>query len=199
MSRRALVHIGRIYTGDPIPDGQKRYGRNGMKLAPWVESVPVLVDHDEARRIGTVERLDIFDDASTGLWLTASCTLYPDAPAWIRKGTGASFGHKLTYRSSFVDGWLHGGYVEEVTVCREQVPREPLARVGLIYDEPEAKRAPRQYRSEDEELWDRVERLGEPIEQVIADLQGRFQQRKRGRSRRGTLVRTFPNAILGVR
>jgi hypothetical protein len=113
-----------------------------MVLASWLESVPLLIDHDEGRRIGTVESLDEFEDTD-GRWITARWELYPDAPEWIRRGTGASWAYKAARRSSYVEGYVYGAFVTEVTLVQEQVPLEPRARVALLYEpEPPARPLP---------------------------------------------------------
>jgi hypothetical protein len=135
---RAVVRLGRIYAregpGD-IPAGLLRYGRGGMKLAPWLETVPLLQDHHEGKRIGRVIALDTFADVD-GDWLVARCEVYPDAPPWVRKGCPASFASMLLRESTFVDGHVYSGYVKEVSLLLKEKPAEPGARVTLLY-EPE--------------------------------------------------------------
>jgi hypothetical protein len=104
-----------------------------MKLAAWQPNVPLLIDHHEGKRIGTVTRLDTFKDVD-GDWLTASCDLYPDGPAWIRKGTPASFKSALLRESSFVEGYIYGAHIQEVSLLLREKPAEPGARVALLYE-----------------------------------------------------------------
>jgi hypothetical protein len=133
---RALVRLGRCYAGErsgEIPEGLLRYGRGGMKLAPWLDTIPLLIDHEEGKRIGRVDELIAFDDID-GFWLTARAELYPDVPAWVQKGTPASFKCALLNESTFVDGWVYGGLVEEVSLLQREKPAEPRAGITLLYE-----------------------------------------------------------------
>lgn len=136
--KRAAVRLGRVYAGETeIPEGRLYYGHR-MKLALWQKDVPLLVDHDEARQIGRVRELYTFKDTS-GDWLTVSVELDPDAPGWVRKGTPASFKSALLNESSFVENYIYGAYVQEVSLLLNERPAEPAARVLLLYEsEPEA-------------------------------------------------------------
>ena len=55
-------------------------------------TVPLLVNHDETRVIGIVRELTRFEDTD-GPWLVALATV-TDRPAWLKRGTRASFGYK---------------------------------------------------------------------------------------------------------
>lgn len=148
--KKAVVRLGRIYAregpGD-IPAGLLRYGRGGMKLAPWLETVPLLQDHHEGKRVGTVTDFATFNFAD-GDWLCARTEIYPDVD-WVKKGVPASFKCALLNQSSFVDGYMYGGIVTEVSLLREEKPAEPGARVVLLY-EPEPVRARAQRQQPDE-------------------------------------------------
>jgi hypothetical protein len=139
---RVVVRLGRIYDREgpgEIPKGLLRYGRpssgtgmNGMKLWP-VGTIPLLVDHDQGKRIGLVLALDTFAETD-GDWLVARADLYSDAPDWIRRGTPASFKSELLHESSVVDGYVYGAYVQEVSLLQHAKPAEPGAKVLLTYD-----------------------------------------------------------------
>jgi hypothetical protein len=142
--KRALVRLGRRYASEgpgEIPKGLLRYGHE-MKLWPLQDAVPLLVDHDEGKQIGRVDELITFDDVD-GQWLTARCELYPDAAKWIKKGSPASFKSTCLRESTFIDGYIYGGYVQEVSILRAEKPAEPGARVILLY-EPDPPGTPRQ-------------------------------------------------------
>jgi hypothetical protein len=181
---RAVVRLGKIYSGErteDIPKGLLRYGRpgsSGMKLWP-IGTVPVLIDHDEGKRIGTVSDLQVYDYID-GNWLVARCELYPDAPGWIRRRTPASFYSMCLEESSFVDGLVYGAYVREVSLLQREKPAEPGARVELLYT-PEPKPVPRASRAA-KPVTD--ERLAAYVEQ---------------RSKEGILVRPAIGQVLGVR
>ncbi len=138
--KRAAVRLGRIHElGQEIAPGRLSYDRGGMKLAR--KDTPLIVDHDETRRIGRVLELYEWPD-TTATWLTASVELDPAAPTWIRKGTRASFGSVYRSESSFVEGLILTGFVLEVSVLLDQAPAEPGARVMMVYDgEPAAPKA----------------------------------------------------------
>lgn len=145
---RAVVRLGKIYAGErssDIPKGLLRYDRGGMKLWP-IGTIPLLIDHEEGKRIGRVLGLDTLRDID-GDWLVARADLYPDAPAWIRKGTPASFYSMLLHESSFVEGYVYGAYVREVSLLHREKPAEPGARVALLY-EPKATPPPRERANE---------------------------------------------------
>jgi hypothetical protein len=121
--KRAVIRLGRRYAGErpgEIPPGLLRYGHE-MKLATWQANVPLLLDHDEAKRIGTVDELVTFDDVD-GRWLCARAAIYPDAGRWVRKGSPASFKSALLHESSFVPGYIYGAYVQEVSILQAEKP-----------------------------------------------------------------------------
>jgi hypothetical protein len=129
--RRALVRIGRVWTGETdIPEGRSRYGRGCLRVLPG-SAVPVVIDHDLERQIGTVDELIELDDVD-GTWLAARCLL--DAPPeWVRVGTGASLGSKPLRRQQLGAGHrVLDAILEEVTLVLRQTPREPGARVVLL-------------------------------------------------------------------
>lgn len=174
--KRAVVRLGRIYAGEPeIPEGLLRYGRGGMRLAPWLASVPVLVDHHEGKRVGTVTDFATFD-FSDGDWLCARTEIYPDVD-WVKKGVPASFKCALLNQSSFVDNYVYGGICTEVSLLRDEKPAEPGARVVLLY-EPEPVRAQRQ-------------QPDEPDPKQVRYIEERRKQ--------GILVRPNIGQVLGVR
>jgi hypothetical protein len=104
-----------------------------MKLATWQASVPLLVDHHEGTRVGTVDELSTFSDVD-GDWLVARAELYPDAPDWIKKGSPASFLSACLNESSFIPGYIYGAYAREVSILQRQKPAEPGARLIFLYE-----------------------------------------------------------------
>jgi len=115
------------------PRGATALRPRRYEARPWLDTVPLLVDHHEGKRVGRVDELIAFDDID-GFWLTARCELYPDAPAWIKRDTPASFKCAILDQSTFVDGWVYGGVVEEVSLLQREKPAEPGASVTLIYE-----------------------------------------------------------------
>jgi hypothetical protein len=132
VSHSLLIKIGRIYNGelpDAVPAGRSRYQRGAMQLLPG--AVPLVVDHDEGRRIGVVEELIEIQDTD-GPWLAARCTV-TEPPGWLRKGTRASFGYNTLQRQQ-IGEWerVLRGLVNEVSVLHRQHPVEPRAHVALL-------------------------------------------------------------------
>lgn len=138
MSYEALVAIAPLLDatrfGSPEWErpGRDSYWGNSLQLLPG-EGVPLLIDHDDARRIGTVHALYELD-VGGGKWVTASATV-TDPPAWLRKNTPASFRRHDTYTVESVKGAQRVGaaFVGEVSVLPPGVePAEPLARVVCL-------------------------------------------------------------------
>jgi hypothetical protein len=141
--KRALIKIGRLYNSESdIPEGRTRYQRGAMRfgLPGRTEPIPLVVDHNLERQIGIVDELAELDDAD-GIWLTARCRL-TEQPPWLKRGTGASMGYKPLWSQQIGAGHcVRDAILEEVTVVLRQAPREPLAKVALLYT-PEPKLAP---------------------------------------------------------
>jgi hypothetical protein len=98
-----------------------------MDLLP---GAPVLVDHDDERRVGLVRELRRLDDYAFGRSLMALCEI-DDPPPWLRQDTAASFAFVTLHRQAY-NGWeiVRRGLVREVSVLSPSVkPAEPLARV----------------------------------------------------------------------
>jgi excisionase family DNA binding protein len=137
---RRAIRTGRLRalrcgpTGRYRIRGRTRYQRGSMKFYPSRPTVPLVVDHDPHRQIGTVEEIVELDDIN-GPWLAARCVLDDPVPTWLRKGAGASWSYRPLRKRQLGDG-EHVLYalLEEVTVTQRQEPREPAAQVVLLYD-----------------------------------------------------------------
>jgi hypothetical protein len=136
VTHKACIRVAPLYSPERQPpewcsDGRNLYSRGGLKFFPGRKDVPLLVNHDPDREIGRVHQLVEWDDIG-GPWLVARANI-TDAPEWLKKDTGASFGFKAPNESSFIDGWVYSGYVTEVTVCSpSHKPIEPGAKVVLL-------------------------------------------------------------------
>jgi hypothetical protein len=65
--------------------------------------------------------------------------MYADAPTWVKRGSRASWSYKVADRSTFVDGYIYGACVEEVSLLHDLTPAEPGAQLILLRDAaPEA-------------------------------------------------------------
>jgi hypothetical protein len=141
--KRAVIRLGRRYAGErpgEIPPGLLRYGHE-MKLATWQANVPLLLDHDEAKRIGTVDELVTFDDVD-GRWLAQGQRSIPTRDV----GSGKAAPHPssppccMSPRSSPATSTAPT-YKRSRSSKPKNQP-EPGARLTLIYEpEKQARRA----------------------------------------------------------
>ena len=94
--------------------------------------IPLLVNHDPDRRIGTVHELARMG-WTDGPWVVARATV-DDAPAWLRTQRKASFGFIPHSTRTYSNGDLiAGALVREVTVLSPgRKPAEPCADVPLL-------------------------------------------------------------------
>lgn len=132
----ACIQFAPLFTNDRLErwaSDRDLYGRGGLTFFPGRKDVPLLVDHNSTQEVGRVHQLVEWDDTD-GPWLVARADI-TDPPAWLKRGTAASFAHKAERRSSFHENWVYGSYVTEVSILSPTVrPAEPLARVVLLED-----------------------------------------------------------------
>jgi hypothetical protein len=116
MSHEAIIKFAPIFTLERFNDpkwarpGRTMYEpgafRFGPSEDPFVdkETVPLLIDHDPEREIGTVRDLWKWGWID-GPWVFASATL-TDVPPWLERGTRVSFGFSSlqTHRDSRLAG-----------------------------------------------------------------------------------------------
>lgn len=138
MSRTGIVRLGpRATVGLLNSRVAKRtlYGDDIRMLAH--KPTPVVLDHDDDQEVGEVLELFTFDDwvpagVPDARWLAARIRLHDDAPAWIKKGTGASISFWPGYVNNDFFGWqrVASAVLKEVTLCSSATsPVEPLAQV----------------------------------------------------------------------
>jgi hypothetical protein len=139
---KALIRVGRLYTGEPVPEGETRYQRGCMRILPGrSEPIPLLVDHRTERKLGTIDEI-IELDCTDGAWLAARCTLR-ETPSWLRKGTGASMGYKTLHRQQLGEGErVLDAILDEVTVTVGQTPANAGAKVMLLRDDETGRQRP---------------------------------------------------------
>jgi hypothetical protein len=141
VKHKALIKLGQVVDLNvlqnlsTIREGRELFAPGALRLVP---NAPVLVDHDHARRVGTIVELVDMDD-SDGRWLCARCVI-DDAPAWLRGGSrvgsAASFGGlRVTDAQPMPGGWtrVNRAIMTEVSVLAPATkPFEPRARVVLL-------------------------------------------------------------------
>ena len=144
MNHTAVIKIGPLVTANALRHpcsvraGRKLYQRGALEFLS-VTGVPLLVDHDTSRQVGTVHELINFPDTD-GEWIAARATI-TDKPEWLKRGTRASF-EFASLQDQQVGGWSRvlRGLVSEVTILSPGVrPLEPRAQVALLYRTTEAK------------------------------------------------------------
>lgn len=138
MTYEALVAFAPVFTFDRFGDerwarpGRTLYQRGAFRFLPRQDSIPLLIDHTE-REIGRVHRLDVLDWTDRP-WHFGAATI-TDPPAWLKRGTRASFQFKSYDRRDFVvrehrADVVHGAFVTEISVLSPGTePAEPCAQV----------------------------------------------------------------------
>ena len=137
MTHTTLVKFAPIYSlerrNDPKwnREGRALYASNALRFKPGLSEVPLLIDHQDDRRIGTVSKIFTMD-WTDGPWWAALATIDNEPPAWMRRyETKCSFRIATYARGSFTDAELvRGALVSEVSVLSPGTqPAEPLAQV----------------------------------------------------------------------
>lgn len=141
MSHEVIIKFAPVFTlerfNDPTwrPD-RRMYEPGALKFLPTRDTVPLIVDHDDDREIGTVQKLHRWDWID-GPWIFASATVTAPPP-WLKRGTRVSFGSKIVSRRDVSIREYNAdvvalAFVEEVSVLSPSVqPREPCAEVLSI-------------------------------------------------------------------
>jgi hypothetical protein len=151
MRHKALVMIAPVFTSERFTDprwarpGRTLYYSGSLRFLPTTETVPLLVDHEDEREIGTVHRLTQID-WTDGPWIAASVTV-DDPPAWLKRNGPASFGMSPYDKRDFQirehrAEIVAAAFVNEVSVLSPtKKPAEPRARIlTLSREEPPAAR-----------------------------------------------------------
>lgn len=112
--------------------GRTMYSK--LEFIPGKTSVPLLLNHDDDREIGTVD-LIYRGEWIDGPWYFAAATLDREPPPWLQRGCRVSFrctplhrNEDFTIRGVTADV-LYRGFVNEVSVLVGREPAEPLAQV----------------------------------------------------------------------
>jgi hypothetical protein len=130
--RRCVIRIGPIFDGEPwLPEGATYWQRGSLKPLPNRTEIPVVIDHDPDRIIGSVDEIIEWNGDADGVWLAARCWI--DGSDWPRKGTGASVSYRTLRQQQIGAGQrILEAILDEVTVTLEQTPVQPGARVVLV-------------------------------------------------------------------
>jgi hypothetical protein len=143
VSHSVLIRLAPIFTHARFNDpawarpGRLMYHGDALRMLPSDKTVPLLVDHDEGRAIGTVDelfRLEWID----GPWLAARATVPGDLPTWFKRGAPASCGYLPLHRRDVAIAGTRADVIgnallREISVLSPGVePAEPLAEVMLV-------------------------------------------------------------------
>lgn len=129
---------------DPRLARQTMVQRGALETIKRDQEIPVVVDHDMSRRIGTVREIFVAPDVTGGVvreWHFASCEL-SDPPGWLKRNGGVSWAW-IPLQEQDVNGTtrLLRGLIDEISVLTPSAkPAEPCARVAWVGEEPSAPR-----------------------------------------------------------
>jgi hypothetical protein len=139
MTHTAIIKFAPIFTVERFNDpawnrpGRQLYESGAFRFLPSEDTVPLVVNHDDSREIGTVHevfKLDWID----GPWICARATVN-DPPSWLKRGTRSSFSFITLHLTEFnIRGTqaevVAKGIVREVSVLSPTTnPAEPCAEV----------------------------------------------------------------------
>ena len=129
-----MIRFAPVYRGDLVLDpvlrreGRTLYGAGAFVTIPDKE-IPLLVDHDPDRQIGTVRELFKYENVD-GRWHAALVDI-TDPPPWLARRTPVSFSF-IALSRSHLDGCktVTRALVREVSIVSSALqPLEPGARV----------------------------------------------------------------------
>jgi hypothetical protein len=113
------------------------YDPGSLKMLPSQSSIPLVIDHDVNRVVGSVRSFSRMDDVD-GPWYVAHATV-DRCPAWLRnRDTKASFEHKNLFVNEDVFGCkvVRDAIVTEVSILSpDRRPKEPGARVIGLWEQ----------------------------------------------------------------
>jgi hypothetical protein len=126
----ALIKIAPIVSTERVNDptwtrpGRVLFWSGSLSFLPGRSTIPLVIDHDVSRQVGTVH--DLFTmDWIDGPWICARATL-DNPPGWLKPyTTRASFGRLDVSESERVSR----AFVKEVTLCLATEPNEPGAEL----------------------------------------------------------------------
>ena len=125
---------------DPRLVRQLMVERGALTKVKLDEPIPVVVDHDLDRQIGTVRSIDVWDDVMPGAfvapWFFAHVDL-EDPPEWLKRGGGVSWSHRNVHSMEIAGTTLlRSAIIDEVSILTPSTqPAEPLAQVWYVGEE----------------------------------------------------------------
>ena len=126
--------------------GRTLYWPNSLRLIPG-RVTPVVINHDEGRVVGRVEKLFTLEWTDGGPWICARAVV-DDPPSWLRKHhTAVSFGYASVHETEHDDGWsrVTSGLVRELSLLSPGTepcePRPGCCRFGRSRSRPPRARA----------------------------------------------------------
>lgn len=150
MSFSALLRFAPVYDGSRILTEPRlvrklMVERGALEKVKREEPIPVVIDHDPERQVGTVREIFIAPDVSYGGvvadWYHASVEL-TDAPGWLKRNGGVSWSYgALRTRETLPpevgeSTVLARGFIHEVSILTPSTkPAEPLACVVWFGEE----------------------------------------------------------------
>lgn len=134
--RRLLIRLVPVMTKSELmtPETGRRSMLQSGALIPLSLETPLVIDHDEDRRVGRVLEFYEADDSGGGRWTWARCEV-TDAPGWLRRGGGCSWGYHVLQEQAMPGGWTRvlRAVIREVSILSPSVePAEPRARVWWL-------------------------------------------------------------------
>ena len=141
MSGPSLLRFAAVFDTDPKLARSRMVQRGALETLTRDQEIPVVVDHDMSRQVGTVRELFVAPDYQGGDWYWASVEL-TDPPGWLKRDGAVSWSH-VPLREQDVNGTtrLLRGIIKEISILSPTVQAaEPRARVEWI-GEPVTKRS----------------------------------------------------------
>ena len=110
--------------------------RGALKPLTLARPIPVLVNHDESRQIGTVRTLAVYDELLFGTLVAPYYVAHVDItePTAMKRGDGVSWGYNVLHELEIAGTRLiRSAIIREVSVLTPGVkPAEPFARVCWV-------------------------------------------------------------------
>lgn len=152
MSRTALLRFAPGFTpllvDDPKLVREYMVERGAIQPPSLSKPIPVLVNHDESRQIGTVRTLAIYDEVLSGSRVAPYYVAHVNitGPTAMQRGDGVSWGFRILREMELAGTKLiRSALIEEVSVLTPPMkPAEVFARVAWVgeLEKPKPKLAP---------------------------------------------------------
>ena len=148
--KAALLRFAPVYDPRMVDDselGRDLMVQRGALKEPLKlgEKIPVVVDHDDSRQVGTVREIFIAPDVNGGVvqdWYFASVELTEPAPGWLKRNGGVSWSHYALRTQEIGETTrLLRGLIKEISILTPSTqPAEAFARV-VWFGDPVTKRS----------------------------------------------------------